>query len=309
MSNQFKYSVVIPTLNSAEFIEETVSRISASLQKLGLDYELIIIDDFSTDNTWEIIKSINSQSQIVVKGIRLSKNFGQHKATMCGFNKAEGDFVITMDDDLESDPESIPLLIEEQEKSNADLVYAHYTNLKRGPVRLILFSVFRFFAKLIEGKKRVHGSSFRLLKTTLAKKVIKNANSFSFIDELFLWNTERVEFVNIKHRAGLRGKSNYTIRGLVNTSTELVLFSSDFPLRFIKYLGMTFAVVNFLIGSFYIVRKLIGKVDEPGFAALIVSILFSTGIILLAIGVIGEYLNKVFKSVQNMPLYSIGDEV
>ena len=95
----------------------------------------------------------------------------------------------------------------------------------------------------------------------------------------------------------------------MNTSTELVLFSSDFPLRFIKYLGMTFAVVNFLIGSFYIVRKLIGKVDEPGFAALIVSILFSTGIILLAIGIIGEYLNKVFKSVQNMPLYSIGDEV
>jgi len=259
MSNQLKYSVVIPTINSAEFIEETVSRISVTLNQLGLDYELIIIDDFSTDDTWEKIKSIKSQSQIVVKG--------------------------------------------------ADLVYAHYTNLKRGPVRLILFSVFRFFAKLIEGKKRVHGSSFRLLKATLAKKVIKNANSFSFIDELFLWNTERVEFVNIKHRAGLRGKSNYTIRGLVNTSTELVLFSSDFPLRFIKYLGMTFAVVNFLIGSFYIVRKLIGKVDEPGFAALIVSILFSTGIILLAIGIIGEYLNKVFKSVQNMPLYSIGDEV
>lgn len=309
MNKEIKYSLVIPTINSAEFIEETVLRISKSFQELGISYELIIIDDFSTDATWEKIKKIKGESQVAVTGIRLSKNFGQHKATMCGFSKSEGDFVITMDDDLESDPEAIHLLIKEQERSNADLVYAHYTNLKRGPIRLILFTVFRFFAKLIEGKKRVHGSSFRLLKATLAKKVIKNANSFSFIDELFLWNTERVEFVNVKHCVGLRGKSNYTLRGLVNTSTELVLFSSDFPLRFIKYLGMTFAGVNFLIGSFYIVRKIIGKVDEPGFAALIVSILFSTGIILLAIGIIGEYLNKVFKSVQNMPLYSIDEEV
>jgi len=309
MTNSVKYSVVIPTYNSAEFLEDSITSITTAFEQKKLDFELIIVDDFSSDATWDTIRHIKSNSTARIKGVRLSKNFGQHKATICGFNKASGEFVITMDDDLESDPEQVEALLNKQLETDADLVYAHYTNLKRGPIRIIMFAVFRFFAKMVEGENRVHGSSFRLLKINLAKAVVENANSFSFIDELCLWHTERVEFVDMKHRVGLRSKSNYTIRGLVNTSAELMLFSSDFPLRFIKYLGLTFAVVNLLIGSFYIVRKLIGKIEEPGFAALIVSILFSTGVILFAIGIIGEYLNKVFKSVQNMPLYAIGDEL
>ncbi|MFT7611176.1 MAG: glycosyltransferase involved in cell wall biosynthesis [Parvicellaceae bacterium] len=303
------YSVVIPTYNSSPFIQETITSISSSFVKQNLDFEIIIVDDYSKDNTWEQINTlINEIPNVKIKGIRLSKNFGQHKATMCGFSKAEGDFIITMDDDLESNPDAISSLINMQREKKADLVYAHYTGLKRGALRKVMFGIFRAMAKLFGGKNRVNGSSFRLLKKSLAISATKNANSFAFMDELFLWNTEQIEFVDVEHRDGLRKNSNYSVGGLVNSSAELILFSSDLPLKLIKYLGLSVAAVNIVIGMFYVYKKLMGKFDEPGYASIIVSILFSTGLILFAIGVIGEYLNKVFKSLQNAPLYSIDQE-
>jgi len=304
------YSVVIPTYNSSPFIQETVTSIAASFKKQNLDFEIIIVDDYSKDDTWSVIKKVVEQNtEKNIKGVRLSKNFGQHKATMCGFTKALGDFIITMDDDLESNPDAISELINRQKEKGADLVYAHYTGLKRGFVRKIMFGIFRAMAKFFGGKNRVNGSSFRLLKKSLAISATKNANSFAFMDELFLWNTEQIEFVDVAHRDGLRKNSNYSVGGLVNSSAELILFSSDLPLKLIKYLGLTVAAVNILIGMFYVYKKLMGKFDEPGYASIIVSILFSTGLILFAIGVIGEYLNKVFRSLQNAPLYSIDQEV
>jgi len=304
------YSVVIPTYNSSPFIQETVTSIATSFKKQNLDFEIIIVDDYSKDDTWSVINKIVEQNtEKNIKGVRLSKNFGQHKATMCGFTKALGDFIITMDDDLESNPDAISELINRQKEKGADLVYAHYTGLKRGFVRKIMFGIFRMMAKFFGGKNRVNGSSFRLLKKSLAISATKNANSFAFMDELFLWNTEQIEFVDVAHRDGLRKNSNYSVGGLVNSSAELILFSSDLPLKLIKYLGLTVAAVNILIGMFYVYKKLMGKFDEPGYASIIVSILFSTGLILFAIGVIGEYLNKVFRSLQNAPLYSIDQEV
>jgi len=314
MTDSILYSVVIPTFNSASFIKETVDAIATSMNRSGLRFEIIIVDDASNDDTWSVLEGLkenqsNHPIEFGFKAVRLSKNFGQHKATMCGFARAEGDFVLTMDDDLEANPDAIPDLIQKQKEKDLDLVYAHYSNLKRGVIRTIFYTLFKLWAKMWEGKNRVNGSSFRLIKTSLAKKVIRNANSFAFMDELFLWNTEKIDFVDVKHQVGLRGSSNYSIGSLVRSSTELILFSSDLPLKFLKFLGLSVAGINFLIGSFYLIKKMMGKIGEPGYTSLIVSILFSTGLILFAIGIIGEYLNKVFKSIQNVPLYSVDQEI
>lgn len=309
MSDSPKYSVVVPTYNSEEFLVQTVTTLSKALEHLPGGYEIVVVDDYSADDTWKKIEELKQQLPATLKGIRLSKNFGQHRATMCGFTKTKGDFIITVDDDLESNPDSIANLIDLQKKTNADLVYAHYTNLKRGFLRTILYSFFKWSVKTYEGKNRVNGSSFRLIKRSLALKTVNNANSFAFMDELFLWHTEKVEFCDVEHQVGLRGKSNYSISGLINSSTELILFSSDAPLRFIKRLGFTIACVNFILGIYYLIKKFLGMIGEPGYASLIISILFSTGLILLAIGIIGEYLTKLFRSAQNMPLYSIDEEI
>ncbi len=309
MTNSVKYSVVIPTYNSAFFIADTVNQIGVELNKTGAPFEIVIIDDSSIDNTWNEIKRLKAETNYNIQGARLARNFGQHRSTLCGFEKAKGELIITMDDDLESNPKKIQDLLNKQSATDSDVVYAHYTNIRRGIIRTFMFWVYRIFAKAAEGQDRVNGSSFRVVKKWLAKRAIQNASSFAFIDELFVWNTDKIQFVDIKHQIGLRGKSNYSTMNLVNTSTQVMLVGSDVPLRVIKFIGLSMAGVNFLIGFFYIVRKLMGKISEMGYASTIVSILFSTGLILFAIAIIGEYLHKVFRAVQNVPLYALDEEL
>ncbi|TXB64210.1 glycosyltransferase [Vicingus serpentipes] len=307
--HKIDYSVIIPVYNGEGSIEELCDKLISFFGPLEYTFELIFVDDYSKDGSWAKIINLKKEHALFVKGLRLSKNFGQHIATCAGFIKSSGKFIITIDDDLEVNPQQIQLLIEEQIKSKAEIVYGIYSNIERSLIRKLFKLIYQTIAKIIEGSGSVKGSSFRLINTQLAKKIATEATHLIFIDEVFLWYTNAIVYVDVKHNKSKRSKSNYSLISLIRLTNDVVLYSSLFPLKMIKYFGFFFSFVNFGIGFFYLSRKIIQGIAVPGYTSIIVSILFSSGLIIFILGVLGEYLSKMFQLMNNRPVYSIGEEI
>lgn len=299
--NQIKYSVVVPVYqadNSIAELHETLMNFFESQH----NYEIIYIDDYSSDNSWqELNKLRNLYKNVTI--VRFSKNFGQHAATICGFKYSKGDFVITIDDDLEVHPNQINKLITKQQETNCDLVYGLYEKINIQTAKGILSNIYKSLSK-IEGKDKGKGSSFRLIKGELARKIAANHKQFVFIDELCLWYTSKLCFVNVESNKNFVEKRRYKISGLFRMTSTVIMFSSNFPLKMVTYIGLILSMSNFIIGSFYILRKIFFKVNIQGYTSLIVSILFSTGLIILCLGVLAQYMSKILKGVNNAPSYN-----
>ncbi|MGZ4035227.1 MAG: glycosyltransferase, partial [Bacteroidia bacterium] len=277
------YSIIVPVYGSENALEE-VHKSIVSFFENRYSYEIIYVDDASTDNSWEVLKKIkqNSANTTIV---RLSKNFGQHGATVCGFKYAKGDFIISIDDDLEVHPKEIEKLIENQKKSDADLVYGLYKKQNQPFFRGIFTGVYKLLSKL-EGPQKGKGSSFRLIKKSLAQKLVTNHKQFVFIDELCLWYTKKLAFVNVAANKEYIVKNRYRVTGLFKLGSTIIMFSSTLPLKFVTYVGVILASVNFFIGTVYLIKKFYFKIAVEGYTSIIVSILFSTGVIIFCMGII-----------------------
>lgn len=302
-----QYSIVIPAFNAANCIEKLYSELKTYFNSINETFEVIIVDDASKDNTWEVLKELK-KNHSNIKAIRFSKNFGQHPATLCGFSFAKGDFVITMDDDLEVHPSEISKLIDAYNKSQCDVIYGEYRKLNQPFFRGILSDFYKMGSK-IEGKNKGKGSSFRLIKADLALKLASSHRHFAFIDELLLWYTDKMYFIHVNANKDYIKRKRYSLPGLFKLTGEVVMFSSTVPLRFVTRIGSTLAIVNFLIGLFYLLKKLLFKTPAPGFTSIIVSVLFSTGLIVLSIGVVAQYISKILKDVNNKPSYYISESL
>lgn len=299
--NSIKYSIIVPVFGA----ENSLVLLNNSIKEFfetKYTYEIIYINDCSLDNSWEILKKIKSENNQVTI-INFNRNFGQHAATICGFKHAKGDFIITLDDDLEAHPKEIEKLIISQKQTNADLVYGVYKKLNQAVIRKTLTNIYKLLSK-IEGDKKGKGSSFRLLKKTLAKKISDNHKQFVFIDELCLWYTSNIDFIETESNKDYIHKNRYSLSSLFSLSGNVILFSSTFPLRFVTRMGVGLAVINFIIGIYYLLKKIFLKTPVDGYTSLIVSILFSTGLIIFCIGIIAQYLSQVLKSVNNAPCYN-----
>lgn len=295
------YSVVIPVYGSENALEK-VHQSLVSFFENKYSYEIIFIDDCSTDNSWEVLKKIKAKASHTTI-IRLSKNFGQHGATVCGFKHAKGDFIITMDDDLEVHPSEIQKLIDNQKNTNADLVYGLYKKQNQPFFRGIFSGAYKLLAKL-EGPQKGKGSSFRLLKKALTDKLVHNHKQFVFIDELCLWYTKKLTFVDVDANPDYVLKQRYKVAGLFRLASTIIMFSSTLPLKLVTYLGMFLAGTNFIIGTIFLFKKFFLKIEVEGYTSLIVSILFSTGVIIFCIGIVAQYISQVLKALNNAPSYS-----
>jgi glycosyltransferase involved in cell wall biosynthesis len=299
--NSIKYSILIPVFGA----ENSLVLLNNSIKEFfetKYTYEIIYINDCSLDNSWEVLKKIKSENNQVTI-INFNRNFGQHAATICGFKHAKGDFIITLDDDLEAHPKELEKLILSQEQTNADLVYGVYKKLNQPIIRKTLTNIYKLISK-VEGAKKGKGSSFRLLKKSLAKKISDNHKQFVFIDELCLWYTSKINFIETESNKDYIHKNRYSLSSLFSLSGNVILFSSTFPLKFVTRMGVGLAVINFIIGIHYLLKKIFLKTPVDGYTSLIVSILFSTGLIIFCIGIIAQYLSQVLKSVNNAPCYS-----
>ncbi len=301
--NTPEYSVVVPVYNSQETLDLLFSRTKAVFDNLGKSFEMVFVDDCSKDQSWEKLSKLKEQFPDQIIAIRLSRNFGQHNAVFCGFEHANAEIIITIDDDLQIPPEEIPKLIQSFAKTDADLVYGYFGKKQH--------SVFRNFGSyFIKKSSRVllqspgEGSSFRLLTRGLAQNILKHNQDFMYIDELLLWYTGNIAFVQVDHQKRTEKQSGYSTWKLMKLSFNIVIYYTAVPLRIMTYGGFILSVLSFFLAIRFIINKLIHDVPL-GYTSLIVAILFSTSIIMLCLGMIGEYLTRIYKVQNKKPPYSI----
>lgn len=297
------YSVVVPVYNSAESLDELFAELRVVFTRLNAAFEVIFVDDNSHDGSWEILSALKAAHPQVVTAIRLSRNFGQHNATFCGFGFAAGRQVITIDDDLQTPPGEIEKLVTAHTKTEADVVYGYYGNKKHSALRNAGSRTLKRTARLLRDSPG-EGSSFRLLSGELIKKLLHHNHNFIFIDEVLFWYTDDVAFVNVEHRPRKYKQSGYSTLSLFRLFANLVLYYTTVPLKLLVYGGFIFSLITFSYGVFSIIKKMIYDI-QLGYTSLIVTILFSTSIILFSLGVLGEYLSRIYQVQNRKPPFSV----
>ena len=297
------YSVVVPVYNGAQSIAELFARINSVFATLGRTYEVVFVEDGGQDTSWQVICDLKRAHPDDVIGVRLARNFGQHNATLCGFHYTSGSFVITIDDDLQVPPEEIPKLIEEQKRSGADLVYGYFNN-KQHSLTQNLGSFLIQKATEVTFGDRGESSSFRLITASLIEKARAHRQSFVFVDGLLLWYTQHVSRTAVRHERRKYGRSGYTLMTLVALATHMLFNFTTLPLRWIVYLGMLTASISFILGVVFLIRGLIYSVPV-GWSSLAVTIFFVGGVILLVLGIIGEYISRIFTLHNEKPQFSV----
>jgi len=298
-------SIVVPVFNAAPVLIALQSEIDKVMAQLALPYKLIMVDDGSEDNSWEVIKAIKNNNPEKVTAIRMSKNYGQHNAIFVGFRNAKGDYIVTMDDDLQHPPDEISALIKCAEETGSDLVYGISKTYKRTLKRRVLRWGFKVLNKMT-AHNNSEGSSFRLLKKELVDKLIKHDQEFVFIDELARWYTEKFDYIRVRHDPSRLAKSRYPFSRLSKLYYNLVFGYDAFLLRMITFLGCTSSALSFLVGLYFVIKKIFFHV-AVGFTGIVVSITFTGGIILLSIGIIGEYMRRMYNIMNAKPQSSISE--
>ncbi|HJN06844.1 MAG TPA: glycosyltransferase, partial [Bacteroidales bacterium] len=228
--------------------------------------------------------------------IKLNKNFGQHNATMCGFTFTKGDKIITIDDDLQNPPEEIKKLFENYQNNRSDVTYGIYTKKQHIFARNVMSKSAKKSSKFFM-KGTGKGSSFRIINHKIVKRLLEHNISFIFIDEVLQWYTGNISFADVEHKKRKHNKSGYSTRKLFNLASDLTYYYTNIPLKLMVYGGMIISVLSFILALKFIIQKFFYDVPT-GYTSIIVAILFSTGIIVFSLGIIGGYLSRI-QTVQN----------
>jgi undecaprenyl-phosphate 4-deoxy-4-formamido-L-arabinose transferase len=301
-----EFSVVIPVYRAAGRLEELYRRLIQSLTALTSDFEIILIEDCGNDGSWDIIREISSRDPRV-KGVRLSRNFGQHAATLCGFSKAAGEWIITLDDDLEQIPEDIPKLVRKA-REGYDLVYGIYSHRTHSWWRNLTSEIGRRMFKTAIPSLNYEYTSFRVIRQRVAKALLVFDSPFPFVDGYLSWVTNNYAVVPIEHGQRKSGGSNYTLTKLITHMVNIFVTFSDLPLRLASWLGITAFLLGIFWLTFIIIRKLAAGITISGYASLMAGILLFGGMQMLILGVFGQYLGRMnFKS-SRKPLFLIAQE-
>jgi glycosyltransferase involved in cell wall biosynthesis len=302
-----EFSIIIPVFNSASCLEETVQKVVVAIEKIQKEYEIILVDDGSRDTSWAIIKQLKGTNQNII-GIKLSKNFGQHNALLCGLKACSGNYIITLDDDLEQQPEDISKLYDKLISGNFDLVYGMPMNSQKSVLRAFLTFVYKRTIRT-ENKNAGEGSSFRILTKKLRDDLITHSGSLFFMDEIVLWYTDNLGYEKVTFKKSKKANSGYGYSTLFMLSLKVLSLGSTLPLRVVRVLGFNICALSILTGIYFIIRKIVLHKVPMGYTSLMVVLLFSTGIITFSLGIIGEYIGNLIALSNNKPPYSVKEKV
>ena len=302
-----KISFVIPCYNSAKTIRDVVNEIITTVQKRKDDYEIILVNDCSTDNVWEVIKSLGKENNRI-KGICFAKNFGQHSALMAGYNKASGDVVVSLDDDGQTPANELYSLINKL-NDGYDVVYASYGHKQHSVARNMGTKLNNIMCEKLLGKPReLTITSYFVAKKFVIDEVKKYVNSYAYVPGLVLRVTQNISSVPVNHRARQEGRSGYSFFKLISLWMNGFTAFSVKPLRISTFIGMFVAVIGFLYCIYICINKILNPNVPIGWSSTIGVILLIGGMILFVLGMIGEYLGRVYISLNNSPQYVIKEE-
>ncbi len=304
------YSVVVPVYNSERTLDELYNRIRAVFENMiHEDFELILVNDASKDNSLAVLKRLSQMDQRV-RFIHLAKNHGQQKAVLCGIEYSGGDFVITMDDDLQHPPEEIPKLIAKMESDpNIDVVIGMYDSKKHNSIRKLGTKMLDTLSNIVFKKdKNLKLTSFRLMRSFVADNLADVNLRAPTVGHCLLMVNGNIVNTVVKHDARKVGRSGYSFFKLVSTFVNNVYTNSDLPLRIVGYAGTISFIVGILLSCFYFIRYLTGHIFVSGWTTLIIVLLIMNGMSLFSMGIIGRYMMVTINEIKRLPKYSIKEK-
>jgi len=274
---------------------------------MNLVCEFVFVDDGSIDQSWQVIRELKAEHSDCVRGFRLVRNSGQQAATVCGLERARGTWVLTLDDDLQSLPEEIPKLWEKANSQQIDVVFGVYSVLKHRFLHRLGSRIFRFLLRNVAPNMPA-GSSFRLIKGEILQKFPQRSGPWVFVDPVLAWLTSDIATVDVQHAERRDGRSGYSFFKLVRMALTVLVIYTAMPLQMMIWFGLFSALVSFCLGLYYLILRLTANVPV-GFSALIVTMTFAFGVILLSLGVLGLYISKIYVMGTGQPGFVIKTEI
>lgn len=302
-----KISVVIPCYGSEQTIEEVVKEVTKTLETRENSYEIILVNDCSPDNVWQKIVQL-SKKQANIKGICLAKNFGQHSALMAGYRKSTGDIVISMDDDGQTPADELYKLVDKLDEG-CDVVYATYDNKQHNGFRNFGSKVNDYMCEKLLGKpKGLMVTSYFAARRFVIDEICRYQNPYTYVIGLVFRATKNIGTVAVKHRARTQGNSGYTLVKLIGLWMNGFTAFSVKPLRIATMSGVIFAILGFLYVIFILINKFTNPAVPVGWSSTIAAVMIVGGIILCMLGMIGEYLGRIYISINDAPQYVIKEQ-
>ena len=301
---KFVYSVVIPVYNSEQLVGTTIDRVLEVFHAEGLEHEIILVNDGSSDGSWDVIAEKARTTPNVV-ALDLLKNYGQHHANMAGLRASSGDYVITMDDDLQNPPDQALLLIEEA-MTGKDVVFGEFDRKQAAGYR-------RLGSKLIGAiNRRIFGqppdlvvSNFRILRRDVVDRICASRTAHPYLTGQALMYSSRRSHVRVRHDQRPVGKSNYSLRRILHLVLTILFTYSSYPLRIGALLGFAMSFVSMVLGAFYLLSGLLRDTEVQGWTTLVVLVSVFNGFTIALLSMLGEYVVRTLDAVSNRESYHI----
>ena len=301
-----KFSFVIPCYRSENTITKVVDEIKSEMaaKRPCDDYEIVLVNDHSPDGVWKVIEKMAAMESNVV-GVDLARNFGQHSALMAGYAQCSGDYVVSLDDDGQAPLDSLGDLVAKIEEGY-DVVYAYYREIKQNLFRRFgSWMAGRMGDAMLDPPKGFKGSSFYVARKFVIDEMIRYRNSFPYLPGLVFRTTKNIAWIKTTHRSRLEGTSGYSFLRLLGLWLNGFTAFSVKPLRVSTFLGFFFAILGFAFSIVVVVRRLLGLTTVDGWSTIIALILIIGGSILMMLGLIGEYIGRIYICINDSPQYVI----
>lgn len=299
-------SIVVPVYNDQEVLGELYSRLKPVIDKMTGDYEIILVDDGSRDNSWKEILSLREQDSKIV-AVKLARNFGQQNSIAAGLEISEKEVIILMDSDLQDRPEDIPLLIEALISNNVSMAIAQWEERDDSRFKILLSKTFyEVSSRVTSIQTKPFLGVFRAMK----REVIEELKNFpektaTTLSILYYIGADYVA-VPLRRDARFAGESGYNLRKMLSLTFARIFSFSMLPIRLATYTGFSISIISIFLGIFLIIRRFYLDIVAPGWTSLIVMTLFLFGLTFAFLGILGEYIGKIFMETKQRPKYIIG---
>ena len=306
--SDFSYSVVIPVYNSQDVVGATVARVAEVLEAAGLRYQVVLVNDGSRDGSWDVIADLARRSEHVV-ALDLLRNYGQHHANLAGLRESTGDFVITMDDDLQNPPDQLLLLIDKALEGH-DVVFGRFEQKQaRGYRRLGSKAISLVNRRVFDQPRGLAVSNYRILRRDVVDRICASRTAHPYITGQALMSSHAPADVPVRHDARTVGTSNYGLRRITSLVLTILFSYSVFPLRAAAALGFAVAGTSFLLGLFYLVRSFFVDSAVPGWTTIAVLLAVLNGVVIMLLSMLGEYVVRTLNAVSAVTTYHVSERV
>jgi len=301
-------SAVVPVFFEELIIRELGDRLSKALGSITEDFEIVFVEDGSTDRTWELIRELSAEDSRI-RGVRFSRNFGQHYAITAGLDHCDGDWIVVMDGDLQDRPEVIPELYAKAQEGYDIVFVARQNRPESLPYRMAQRVFYWTFQHLANTEYDPEHGNFSIISRRVLNHFRNLHESLRFYGGIVHWLGFRRTSIQAQHGERFAGETRYTMRSRIRLANSMILAHSDRPLVVSIGLGLTMAIVSLAFAVYVVIRALVHGFAAQGWASLMVAIFFTAGVILTVLGIIGVYIGKIFNELKQRPLYVVSETV